>query len=190
MHTHKLFVLLAAAVTSTALGQPLKTDAPVQPTSGLGPVQSAPAPAQAQRPTFKVPDLVPLSPDFQEAMANSQLQTYRYNQLTEQAQALKKLCDTGFGPSEICATANSSTARHVADGVYPLGILPAISEIGGQSGMLSAVLSLEDGRRVTVHPGSVLPNGLTVASITEDEVRLSNGPGRPITLYFGGTASK
>lgn len=128
------------------------------------------------------PQLAPLSPDFQTAMANSQLQTYRYNQLTEQALALKKLCDTGFGPADICPKANAA----VSEGALTnnSGALPLVAEITGTGSALSAVLILADGRRISVRAGSVLPDGLHVAAVTDDDVRLSHGPGHELAIPF------
>jgi type IV pilus biogenesis protein PilP len=124
-----------------------------------------------------------MSQDFQAAMANSQLQTYRYSQLTEQAQALKKLCDTGFGPADICPKGNAG----LGDGAAPAGLaeLPTVAEISGAGGALSAVLVLADGRHVTVHAGSVLPDGVTVETITYDDVRIRMLRGGETALAFG-----
>jgi type IV pilus biogenesis protein PilP len=140
------------------------------------PVQSPPGPAE----------LAPLSPDFQAAMANSQLQTYRYNQLTEQATALKKLCDTGFGPAEICPAVSRSTAAEAAAGA---GELPTVVQIDGGKAGFSAILLLGDGRRLTVRPGSLLPGGLTVAAISPDDVRLRTERDGQATLPFGDRGS-
>ncbi len=108
-------------------------------------------------------------------MANSQLQTYRYNQLTEQALALKNLCDTGFGPSDICPKVGAGSAQS-ADGSSAGNIseLPSVAEITGIRGALTAVLVLSDGRRVTVHAGSELAGDLRVARIGDNDVRVSN----------------
>jgi type IV pilus biogenesis protein PilP len=120
-------------------------------------------------------------------MANSQLQTYRYTQLTEQALALKKLCDTGFGPADICPKAN---AAH-ADGSLTTNssALPIVAEITGSHGALSAVLILADGRRVSVRTGSVLPDGLHIAAVTNDDVRVNNGSGHELVLPFADSGS-
>src|SRR5579859_651409 len=107
------------------------------------PMMTAPA-ATAHPPA--PPELAPLSRDFQAAMANSQLQTYRYSQLTEQAQALKKLCDTGFGPTDICPKGNAAASEGV--GSAGTADLPTVAEINGVSGALSAVLVFADGRRL------------------------------------------
>lgn len=118
-------------------------------------------------------------------MANSQLQTYRYNQLTEQALALKKLCDTGFGPADICPKANLAAGGTVA---AEASSLPTIEEITGTHSGLSAVLVFPDGSHFAVRPGSILPNGLAVVAITGDDVRVGKGPGRDVALPFGGSA--
>jgi type IV pilus biogenesis protein PilP len=151
------------------------------------------APAQLTDPTPAViahppapPELAPLSPDFQAAMANSQLQTYRYTQLTEQALALKKLCDTGFEPPDTCPKAGPASLD--PSGAANPGDLPTVAEISGTKGSLSAVLVLSDGRHITVRTGVTLPGGLHVAAITDDDVRVSAGPGRETTLNFGGGA--
>jgi type IV pilus biogenesis protein PilP len=116
-------------------------------------------------------------------MANSQLQTYRYNQLTEQALALKKLCETGFGPADICPRqareSAGATGEAAADG------LPTVAEIDGGRGSFAAVLVLPDGRRLTVRPGSLLPGGLTVAAIAADDVSVTTTAGRQARLPFG-----
>jgi type IV pilus biogenesis protein PilP len=132
--------------------------------------------------------LAPLSPDFQAAMANSQLQTYRYTQLTEQALALKKLCDTGFGPADMCPKAGTATQAGTSDA--DPAELPTVAEIEGTGGTLTAVIVLADGRRLSVRPGSVLPGGLTVAAITGDDVRVVTEPGREKRLAFGGGEAK
>src|SRR6185437_8304335 len=113
---------------------------PPPASAGAGPVavQAPPAPS----------DLAPLSRDFQAAMANSQLQTYRYNQLTEQALALKKLCETGFGPADICRRSAPETGTEAGDRTPEE--LPAVAQIDGARGALSAVLIVGDGRRFTV----------------------------------------
>ena len=119
-------------------------------------------------------------------MANSQLQTYRYDQLTEQALALKKLCDTGFGPADICPKAG---AAPLDDSIAAnIGDLPAVAEITGNGTGLSAVLALADGRRIVVRQGSTLPGGFRITSITGDDVRVSKGPGPEAVLYFSAPA--
>jgi len=163
---------------SVASAVPAAHTAPVQPGSGKGPVVVDLPPAP--------PVLAPLSQDFQAAMANSQLQTYRYDQLTEQALALKKLCDTGFGPADICPKAG---AAPLDDSIAAnIGDLPAVAEITGNGTGLSAVLALADGRRIVVRQGSTLPGGFRITSITGDDVRVSKGPGPEAVLYFSAPA--
>ena len=166
---------ISAIVAGAILAAPSVLAGPPPETAGAGPVavQAPPAP----------PDLAPLSRDFQAAMANSQLQTYRYNQLTEQALALRKLCETGFGPADICPKAAREVGAEAGDQT-PEG-LPTIAEINGVRGALSAVLVFSDGRRLTVRPGSVLPGGLTVAAITQDDIRVATPAGRQERLPFG-----
>lgn len=132
-------------------------------------------------------ELAPLSPDFQAAMASSQLQTYRYSQLTEQALALKKLCDTGFGPADICPRTVMGTSRAT---VTDMAELPTVAEIDGTGRSRTAVLVLADGRRLTVRRGSALPGGLAVLAITDDDVRVRTEPGREAHLAFGGAQSR
>jgi type IV pilus biogenesis protein PilP len=115
-------------------------------------------------------------------MADSQLQTYRYNQLAEQALALRKLCETGFGPADLCA--RTAQAAGPGAGERAAEELPAVAEIDGARGTLSAVLVMADGRRLAVRPGSVLPGGLTVVAITGDEVRAATPAGRAERLPF------
>ncbi len=165
----RLAVCVALA-SNCALAEP-----PVPAAANSAPVAAAHPPAP--------PELAPLSQDFQAAMANSQLQTYRYSQLTEQAQALKKLCDTGFGPADICPKGNAA----IGEGTVPAGIavLPTVAQINGAGGALSAVLVLADGHHMTVHAGSVLPDGLTVTAITFDDVRIKMSRGDESSLAFG-----
>jgi hypothetical protein len=167
---------VAVLIASCAQGQTVQPD---------DQAAQAGAPAQLEHPPVP-PELAPLSQDFQAAMANSQLQTYRYTQLTEQALALKKLCDTGFGPADICPKPGSSAdpdqAATVAD-------LPTVEEIAGAGNGLHAVLIFADGRRLTVHTGSVLPNGLSIAAVTGDDVRV-RGAGRESVLYFADGQAK
>ena len=160
----------AALVSGCAFAEP-----PLPAANGGQPVALSPPPAP--------PDLVPLSQDFQAAMANSQLQTYRYNQLTAQALALKKLCETGFGPSDICPNGNADALAGGANS-GPAD-LPTVAEIDGLGHALSAVLVLADGRHLTVHPGTVLPGGLTVAAITIDDVRVRMPSASETVLAFG-----
>ena len=170
-----------AALVVLASGHALAEQPPALPTS------AAPASTAVARPPIPA-ELAPLSPDFQAAMANSQLQTYRYNQLTEQALALKKLCDTGFGPADICPKVVSAAAQ---GGVTPdLTELPTVAEIDGVGSSLSAVLVLADGRRLTVHAGSTLPGGLIVSAVTGDDVRVRTAPEREERLAFGGGQPK
>jgi type IV pilus biogenesis protein PilP len=149
-----------------------------EPSTAIAP---AGAPAATRPPA--PPELAPLSQDFQAAMANSQLQTYRYSQLTEQAQALKKLCDTGFGPADICPKGNAATPEGM--GSAASAGLPTVAEINGANGALSAILVFADGRRLTVRAGTVLPDGLTVAAISGDDVRLKAGGHPEAVLPFG-----
>jgi type IV pilus biogenesis protein PilP len=185
--------LVAALAANCAYGQPAQSPsksgtAGASETSGTPPAENTHLQIDADKEPVAIahppspPQLAPLSPDFQTAMANSQLQTYRYNQLTEQALALKKLCDTGFGPVDICPNAN---AAH-ADGSLTTSssALPLVAEISGSHGVLSAVLILADGRRVSVRAGSVLPDGLHIAAVTNDDVRVNNGSGRQLALPF------
>jgi type IV pilus biogenesis protein PilP len=161
------------AVCAVLISNCAFAETPLPKAAGGQPIAIAPPPGP--------PDLVPLAQDFQAAMANSQLQTYRYNQLTEQALALKKLCDTGFGPSEICGRRESDAAA----GMSGSAELPTVSQIDGPGGSLSAVLVFADGRHLTVHPGTALPGGLTVAAISNDDVRLRSSSGGETVLAFG-----
>ena len=120
-------------------------------------------------------------------MANSQLATYRYNQLTEQALALKKLCETGFGPADICPKATVGVTGNVAASAP--ADLPTVAEISGSGSGLAAVLALPDGRHVAVHAGSVLPDGRRIAAISNDDVRIAH-EGGDIVLSFAGAAPK
>jgi type IV pilus biogenesis protein PilP len=156
-----------------------------QPAPLRGPSEAAAAPTNIDHPPAP-PELAPLNPDFQSAMANSQLQTYRYNQLTEQALALKKLCDTGFGPADICPKASAAAVGGISAEATGL---PTVEEITGIDNGLSAVLVFPDGSHFTVRPGSVLPDGSAVVAITGDDVRVGKSPGRDMALPFGGSAS-
>ena len=141
------------------------------------------APTQIAHPPVPA-ELPPLSPDFQASMASSQLQTYRYSQLAEQALALKKLCETGFGPADLCsksAAVGSSQAATASPGEFP-----TVLAIDGAGSALTAILALADGRRMTVRPGAILPGGLTVTAVTGDDVRVRTAPGREEHLAFGG----
>ena len=138
------------------------------------PIAVPPAPMQ----------LAPLSPDFQAAMANSQLATYRYTQLTEQALALKKLCDTGFGPADICPRAAAASGPATAAQAE----LPTVTEITGTRSGLSAVLALPDGTHIEVRAGSILPDGRRIAAVSDDDVRLVRESGSDIVLSFAGGA--
>lgn len=168
--------VLSLFAVGCAHAQPTQNhaEAPESPT----PLASAPVPAQ----------LAPVSPDFQAAMANSQLATYRYTQLTEQALALKKLCDTGFGPADICPKAGNGTGQGVSGAVQ--GELPTVTEITGARSGLSAVLALPDGRRLLVHPGSRLPDGSQVAAISHDDVRIGRTGADDLILSFAGAEPK
>jgi type IV pilus biogenesis protein PilP len=135
-----------------------------------------------------LPQLAPLSPDFQAAMANSQLATYRYTQLTEQALALKKLCDTGFGPSDICP--QRATVAGEGGASQAQTELPTVTEITGARAGLTAVLALPDGRRIVVHPGTQLPDGRRVAGISHDDVRIGRTGGDDLILPFAGAEAK
>jgi type IV pilus biogenesis protein PilP len=170
-----------AAVAALASGFALAEPQPAVP-----PLAGAVSTAIAHPPTPA--ELAPLSPDFQAAMANSQLQTYRYSQLTEQALALKKLCDTGFGPAEICPKASPAVGQgsFAADPTE----LPTVAEIDGVGGSLTAVLVLSDGRRLSVRVGSSISGGLTVAAITGDDVRIRTELGREEHLAFSGGQAK
>jgi len=170
------FATLAALASGYAFAEPAVPATQADPASTA--IAHPPAPAE----------LAPLSPDFQAAMANSQLQTYRYTQLTEQALALKKLCDTGFGPADICPK-GGSVAQTGASGADSAD-LPIVAEIEGTGGTLTAVIVLADGRRLSVRPGSVLPGGLTVVAISGDDVRVVTEPGRERRLAFGGGETK
>jgi type IV pilus biogenesis protein PilP len=173
-------ILVALCVGGGALADP-----PVGPP--IGPSATAPAAPVAVQPPGP-PELAPLSPDFQAAMANSQLATYRYTQLAEQALALKKLCDTGFGPADICPKIGIGAGQPSASAVQ--GELPMVTEItGGKSG-LSAVLALPDGRRVVVHPGTRLPDGSRVAGISHDDVRIARTGADDLALSFAGADLK
>ncbi len=197
MHTLSKIAIAAVLAARCAYGQAPQTAEPAAtPTSAqAGAAQqqapTTPGPALAAIPIGHPPTppaLAPLSQDIQAAMANSQLQTYRYNQLTEQALALKRLCETGFGPPDVCPRANASASGSIdAPLVAGPNELPTVAEINGTQNALSAVLVLEDGRRVTVRTGSMLPDGLTIANVTADAVRVTTGNGREATLYFGGS---
>ncbi|MDB5392890.1 MAG: hypothetical protein JWM91_396 [Rhodospirillales bacterium] len=181
--------MIAALAANCAYAQEAQTPGPSRanrsPVAQSASAQPDLAAAVARPPA--PPELAPLSQDFQAAMANSQLQTYRYNQLTDQALALKKLCDTGFGPADICPKAGAAAESTVATDA---AIFPTVDEITGTGGHLSAVLVFADGRHLTVRSGSVLPNGLVVAAVTDDGVRVNKGPGSETVLAFGGGQAK
>jgi type IV pilus biogenesis protein PilP len=174
-------VLIAALAAVNADAQPAQTPASAAvPQAGAvrGPVSVTFPPAP--------PELAPLSQEFQAAMANSQLQTYRYNQLTEQALALKKLCDTGFGPADVCPRRTAEALDGTASSAGNTAELPTIAEITGTGQALNAKLVLPDGRLIVVRPGSMLPDGSMVTSISAEEVRLGRGPDRhEANLAFG-----
>ena len=188
MRAISIVAAAAALAMNSVHAQPVPTSRDATSRALAAPTSSAVSeePSAVARPPAP-PELAPLSQDFQADMANSQLQTYRYNQLTEQALALKKLCDTGFGPADICpragASADNTTAADSAG-------LPTVEEISGSKSALRAVLAFSDGRHVTVHMGSVLPNGLIVGAVTEDDVRVRRGLGQEAVLYFSGAQSK
>ena len=143
---------------------------------------------QSVAPPPAPPELAPLNPDFQAAMANSQLATYRYTQLTEQALALKKLCDTGFGPADICPRGNEPGRQA---GAAPTATdLPTVTGITGGRAGFAATLLLGDGRRVSVHSGSRLPDGSAVAGISGEDVRVDRAGIGEIVLPFAGAELK
>jgi type IV pilus biogenesis protein PilP len=197
MHSLRIIALTVPLISQCAFaqqGKPVVQPVPVPPAFPAArpapperPIPQIPS-AKDMRPVPPLPELAPLNPDFQAAMANSQLQTYRYSQLTEQALALKKLCETGFGPADICPGVSGGASGANADSSSPSigGGLPTVTEINGNHGVLSAVLALEDGRHLTVHPGTSVPGGLKIMAITEDDVRVTMGSGRETTLYFAG----
>lgn len=174
-------VLIAALAAANADAQPPQT-----PVSGAVPQPGAmPGPESLVHPPAP-PELAPLNQEFQAAMANSQLQTYRYNQLTEQALALKKLCDTGFGPADICPRRTAEALEGAANAAGNTAELPTIAEITGAGLALNAKLVLPDGRLIVVRPGSMLPDGSTVTAISAEEVRLGIGLDRhEARLAFG-----
>jgi type IV pilus biogenesis protein PilP len=174
-------VLIAAFVAMNADAEPAQ-----MPVSAAAPqAGTVPGREALARPPAP-PDLAPLSQDFQAAMANSQLQTYRYNQLTEQALALRKLCDTGFGPADICPRRTADALDVAAGAAGNIAVLPTIAEITGIGRLMSATLLLPDGRLITVRPGSTLPDGATVTAISADEVRLGKvRDGHEMSLVFG-----
>jgi type IV pilus biogenesis protein PilP len=178
-----LTAALAAALggAQPADAQPAQTSAPAS-SAGLLASERAPSGANPDPESLDQPPapplLAPLSQDFQAAMANSQLQTYRYNQLTEQALALKKLCDTGFGPADICPKRGGGASDADSVGAASSAELPIVAEISGAGRTLAAILLLSDGRRIRVRPGSVLPNGSLVTAISSDGVHMSRQPGR------------
>jgi len=161
-----------ALVSGCALAEPprgLVPSAVATPT----PVADPPVPAE----------LPPLSPDFQASMASSQLQTYRYSQLAEQALALKKLCETGFGPPDLCPKSGPAGSSNAA--IASPAEFPTVLAIDGAGSALAAILALPDGRRMRVRPGTILPGGLIVTAVTGDDVRVRIAPGREEHLAFG-----
>jgi len=174
-----LLPFLAFATAHAAADQAAGSDAGATKSAvGAVPVVVPPAP----------PQLAPLSPDFQAAMSNSQLATYRYTQLTEQAVALKKLCDTGFGPADICPKPGAALAAGPTAGASVE--LPTVTEITGARTGLTAVLALPDGRHIVVRPGTQLPDGRRVAGISEDDVRIGRTGGDDLILSFAGAEAK
>jgi type IV pilus biogenesis protein PilP len=170
-------VLAAGAAQGETVSMSDPHAGPSAMTGTVTPTASPPAP----------PSLAPPSPDFQAAMANSQLATYRYNQLTEQALALKKLCETGFGPADICPKATVGVTGTIAASAP--ADLPTVAEISGSGSGLTAVLALPDGRRIGVHAGSVLPDGRRIAAISNDDVWIVR-EGGDIALSFAGADPK
>lgn len=168
----KIAILMALA-SGCALAEPPQGSGPSAEGTPT-PVAHPPVPAE----------LPPLSPDFQASMASSQLQTYRYSQLAEQALALKKLCETGFGPPDLCPKSGPAASPNAA--MAGPGEFPTVLAIDGAGSALTAILALPDGRRMTVRPGAMLPGGLTVTAVTGDDVRVRTVPGQEDHLAFGG----
>jgi len=160
---------------------------PVSPQPAPPPVISASPSVHLPSGPPALPPLPKLPDDTASRVANSQVNIYLYQQLAAEAAALKALCETNYGPSDLCQTQRPMPPA-AAPVVEMQGEGPGISlvQVLGDDRHLSAVLQLAGGRELTVHEGSPVPGKGRVIRITADEVRLALANGGEGTVGFSG----
>lgn len=113
-----------------------------------------------------------------------QADIFRLNVEADYAAALKKLCDTGYGDPNLCRRPGAGSGEAAAEP------LPAVAEISGFVGQLTATLAYPDGTRLKVvgprngFPGSRLRGGEQVVAIMADKVVIARTGGPRIDLGF------
>lgn len=144
-----------------------------------GPMNTAPA----------LPALPKLPEDAQARVNAAQVNIFLYQQLATEAAALKALCETDYGPSDLCRKGRAPdpqpASAPVVEARASSGRISLLQVLGDER-HLSAVLQLSGGRELTVHEGSSIPGSGRVVRITPDEVRLTMVDGREGLLSFEG----
>ena len=178
-----------AMTTNSVAATPQKVAEPVSPQPAPPPMTSSPPsihpPASSGPPAL--PPLPKLPDDTASRVAASQVNIYLYQQLAAEAAALKMLCETNYGPPDLCRMQKPAPAA-AAPVVEIQGEAPGITlvQVLGDDRHLSAVLQLGGGRELTVHEGSPVPGKGRVIRITADEVRLALADGGEGTVGFSG----
>jgi type IV pilus biogenesis protein PilP len=131
-------------------------------------------------------------------LLNRQRETFRLTVETDYAQALQRLCQTGFGDPALCQRRGPPSVAHdnveaalpertVAAMVRPVAApaaWPVVEEIFGAGDQLTAILRLPDGRHWTVSMAGdrvsspQLPSGDTVLAVEPRQVIIKR-PGQP-----------
>jgi type IV pilus biogenesis protein PilP len=135
-------------------------------------------------------------------LLRKQQEIFRLNVETDYALALQKLCQTGYGDPRLCQPAPPKVASPPAVLLSsppapktppalpggPSEPSPKVQEISGVGQDLTAVLQLQDGRRVSVrsaasdHAAVQLPGGASILAVKADHVLLKRSGREPLSL--------
>jgi type IV pilus biogenesis protein PilP len=130
--------------------------------------------------------------DDRDYLLHKQQEIFRLTIETDYAQALQKLCQTGYGDPHLChsATPNPPVSPLPPAGEARLAVpaarldLPVLQEIAGLGASLSAILKYDDGRVVTGQAGAILPAGDRLVAVEPRRVLVKrpNGAISSLTL--------
>ena len=138
------------------------------------------------------PEPPPVPPDMAESdrhyLMRRQQEIFRLNVETDYALALQKLCQTGFGDPKLCQSTQPKLVAPISAAASP-GLIhehiernPIVQEISGFGQDLTALLLMPDGRQLSVHKLSQLPNGAVVNDIETRRVLLRSSGQTVISL--------
>ncbi|MDA8232808.1 MAG: hypothetical protein M0006_15865 [Magnetospirillum sp.] len=174
------------------------------------PAALAPAPHAANVPATPEPPAIPpaaapyqdldtflgrISPKMREEFRDYQLETWRIHLMADRAAALRSLCAGGYGPPDRCPSSKAAPTQTPAPETQSMTVkpsrgLPTPIEINGGHADLHATVRYQDGQLVDVqprhgrYPGTILPTGEEVVSLSPHDITYRTPAGAFITVPY------